>query len=56
MTGRHLSSPPSAPSRRAVVKAAATAVAARVPGAAATARAADVPAFLHGIASGDPPP
>lgn len=31
MTGRHLSSPLSAPSRRTVVKAAATAVAARVP-------------------------
>ncbi|WP_406380898.1 alkaline phosphatase D family protein [Streptomyces sp. NBC_01618] len=51
MTSRHLSSPLSAPSRRTVVKAAAaTAVAAPVLG------AADGPAFLHGIASGDPLP
>ncbi|MFH8475207.1 alkaline phosphatase D family protein [Streptomyces sp. NPDC018000] len=57
MTSRHLSSPISAPSRRTVVKAAAaTAVAAPVLGAATTARAADGPAFLHGVASGDPLP
>ncbi|MFC9626075.1 alkaline phosphatase D family protein, partial [Streptomyces sp. NPDC056930] len=56
MTSRHLSSPISAPSRRTVVKAAAaTAVAAPVLGA-TTARAADGPAFLHGVASGDPLP
>ncbi|MFG2623649.1 alkaline phosphatase D family protein [Streptomyces sp. NPDC048473] len=57
MTSRHLSSPISAPSRRTVVKAAAaTAVAVPVLGAATTARAADGPAFLHGVASGDPLP
>ncbi|MFD9605051.1 alkaline phosphatase D family protein [Streptomyces sp. NPDC059970] len=57
MTSRHLSSPIPAPSRRTVVKAAAaTAVAAPVLGAATTARAADGPAFLHGVASGDPLP
>ncbi|MFI6724519.1 alkaline phosphatase D family protein [Streptomyces sp. R-74717] len=57
MTSRHLSSPISAPSRRTVVKAAAvTAVAAPVLGTATTARAADGPAFLHGVASGDPLP
>ncbi|MGW1651779.1 alkaline phosphatase D family protein [Streptomyces atratus] len=57
MTSRHLSPPISGPSRRTVVKAAAaTAVAAPVLGAATTARAADGPAFLHGIASGDPLP
>ncbi|MCX4732626.1 alkaline phosphatase [Streptomyces sp. NBC_01363] len=57
MTSRHLSSPLSAPSRRTVVKAAAaTAVAAPALGSAATARAADGPAFLHGVASGDPLP
>lgn len=53
MTRRHLSA---APSRRTVVKAAAaTAVAVPVL-AATTARAADGPAFLHGVASGDPLP
>ncbi|MEE1812028.1 alkaline phosphatase D family protein [Streptomyces sp. BE133] len=57
MTSRHLSPPISAPSRRTVVKAAAaTAVAAPVLGSATTARAADGPAFLHGVASGDPLP
>ncbi|MER5359907.1 alkaline phosphatase D family protein [Streptomyces sp. NPDC002785] len=56
MTSRHVSSPISAPSRRTVVKAAATAVAAPALGAATTARAADGPAFLHGVASGDPLP
>ncbi|WP_326765072.1 alkaline phosphatase D family protein [Streptomyces sp. NBC_01591] len=57
MTSRHLSSPLAAPSRRTVVKAAAaTAVAAPVLASAATARAADGPAFLHGVASGDPLP
>ncbi|MFI5629733.1 alkaline phosphatase D family protein [Streptomyces sp. NPDC051664] len=57
MTSRHLSSSLSAPSRRTLVKAAAaTAVAAPVLGAATGARAADGPAFLHGIASGDPLP
>ncbi|MFD7620186.1 alkaline phosphatase D family protein [Streptomyces sp. NPDC059802] len=57
MTSRHLSSPLSAPSRRTVVKAAAaTAVAAPVLGSATAARAADGPAFLHGVASGDPLP
>ncbi|MFF9348616.1 alkaline phosphatase D family protein [Streptomyces sp. NPDC014734] len=57
MTSRHLSPPLSAPSRRTVVKAvAATAVAAPVLGSAASARAADGPAFLHGVASGDPLP
>ncbi|WP_299531120.1 alkaline phosphatase [uncultured Streptomyces sp.] len=46
-----------APSRRTVVKAAAaTAVAAPVLAGAATARAAGGPAFLHGVASGDPLP
>ncbi|MDQ0796877.1 alkaline phosphatase [Streptomyces sp. B1I3] len=53
MTRRHLS----APSRRTVVKAAAaTAVAAPVLAATTSARAADGPAFLHGVASGDPLP
>ncbi|MER8090646.1 alkaline phosphatase D family protein [Streptomyces sp. NPDC087532] len=57
MTSRHDSSPLSAPSRRTVVKAAAAgAVMAPVLGAATTARAADGPAFLHGVASGDPLP
>ncbi|MFF4247213.1 alkaline phosphatase D family protein [Streptomyces sp. NPDC001822] len=51
---RHLSA---APSRRTVVKAAAaTAVAAPVIAAATGARAAGGPAFLHGVASGDPLP
>ncbi|WP_327119516.1 alkaline phosphatase D family protein [Streptomyces sp. NBC_01341] len=51
---RHLSA---APSRRTVVKAAAaTAVAAPVLAAATAAQAADGPAFLHGVASGDPLP
>ncbi|MYQ50843.1 MULTISPECIES: alkaline phosphatase D family protein [unclassified Streptomyces] len=53
MTRRHLS----APTRRTVVKAAAaTAVAGPVLVAATGARAADGPAFLHGVASGDPLP
>ncbi|MBM7438417.1 alkaline phosphatase [Streptomyces sp. HB132] len=54
MTRRQLS----APTRRTVVKAAAaTAVAGPVLAATATgARAADGPAFLHGVASGDPLP
>jgi len=53
VTRRHLSA---TPSRRTVVKAAAaTAVAAPVL-AATGARAADGPAFLHGVASGDPLP
>lgn len=53
MTSRHLS----APSRRTVVKAAAaTAVAAPVLASATSARAAEGPAFLHGVASGDPLP
>ncbi|MFH8760215.1 alkaline phosphatase D family protein [Streptomyces atroolivaceus] len=53
MTRRHLSA---IPSRRTVVKAAAaTAVAGSVL-AATGARAADGPAFLHGVASGDPLP
>lgn len=53
MTSRHLS----APSRRTVVRAAAaTAVAAPVLAAATSARAAEAPAFLHGVASGDPLP
>lgn len=57
MTSRHLSSSLSAPSRRTLVKAAAaTAVVAPVVGAATSARAADGPAFLHGVASGDPLP
>lgn len=57
MTSRRDSSPLSAPSRRTVVKAAAaTAVAAPVLGSATAARAADGPAFLHGVASGDPLP
>ncbi|MGW9130773.1 alkaline phosphatase D family protein [Streptomyces sp. NPDC055681] len=57
MTSRHLSSSLSAPSRRTLVKAAAaTAVVAPVLGAATGARAADGPAFLHGVASGDPLP
>ncbi|MGW6901643.1 alkaline phosphatase D family protein [Streptomyces sp. NPDC054919] len=57
MTSRHLSSSLSAPSRRTLVKAAAaTAVVAPVLGAATSARAADGPAFLHGVASGDPLP
>ncbi|MFD4900952.1 alkaline phosphatase D family protein [Streptomyces sp. NPDC058411] len=55
MTRRHLSA---TPSRRTVVKAAAaTAVAGSVLTATATgAHAADGPAFLHGVASGDPLP
>ncbi|MFB8037125.1 alkaline phosphatase D family protein [Streptomyces sp. NPDC056004] len=57
MTSRRDSSPLSTPSRRTVVKAAAaTAVAAPVLGSATAARAADGPAFLHGVASGDPLP
>ncbi|MFE2021363.1 alkaline phosphatase D family protein [Streptomyces sp. NPDC059499] len=53
MTSRHLS----APSRRTVVRAAAaTAVAAPVLASATSARAAEAPAFLHGVASGDPLP
>ncbi|MFJ9677405.1 alkaline phosphatase D family protein [Streptomyces sp. NPDC101194] len=57
MTSRHAPSPLSAPSRRTVVKAAAAgAVMAPVLGSATTARAADGPAFLHGVASGDPLP
>ncbi|MGW1706627.1 alkaline phosphatase D family protein [Streptomyces sp. NPDC002206] len=57
MTSRHLSSSLSAPSRRTLVKAAAaTAVVGPVLGAATSARAADGPAFLHGVASGDPLP
>ncbi|MFB8030735.1 MULTISPECIES: alkaline phosphatase D family protein [unclassified Streptomyces] len=53
MTRRHLSA---APTRRTVVKAAAaTAVAGSVL-TATSARAADGPAFLHGVASGDPLP
>lgn len=53
MTSRHLS----APSRRTVVRAAAaTAVAAPVLASATSARAAELPAFLHGVASGDPLP
>ncbi|MFF9565979.1 alkaline phosphatase D family protein [Streptomyces sp. NPDC014685] len=57
MTSRQHFSPLSSPSRRTVVKAAAaTAVAAPVLGAAATAHAAAGPAFLHGVASGDPLP
>ncbi|WP_406389430.1 alkaline phosphatase D family protein [Streptomyces sp. NBC_00887] len=53
MTSRHLS----APSRRTVVRAAAaTAVAAPVLASATSARAAEPPAFLHGVASGDPLP
>ncbi|MEV2247890.1 alkaline phosphatase D family protein [Streptomyces sp. NPDC049970] len=51
---RHLSA---APSRRTVVKAAAaTAVAVPALSAATSARAAAGPAFLHGVASGDPLP
>jgi alkaline phosphatase D len=57
VTSRHHSPSLPAPSRRSLVKAAAaTAVAAPVLGAATSARAADGPAFLHGVASGDPPP
>ncbi|MET8124979.1 alkaline phosphatase D family protein [Streptomyces sp. NPDC005065] len=57
MTSRHLSSSLSAPSRRTLVKAAAaTAVVGPVLGAATSASAADGPAFLHGVASGDPLP
>ncbi|MFD5203819.1 alkaline phosphatase D family protein [Streptomyces sp. NPDC058375] len=58
MTSRHLSSP----SRRTVVRAAAASAAAVPVLATATvtsatpARAADAPAFLHGVASGDPLP
>ncbi|MEV3930698.1 alkaline phosphatase D family protein [Streptomyces sp. NPDC049944] len=53
MTRRHLSA---APTRRTVVKAAAaTAVAGSVL-TSTSARAADGPAFLHGVASGDPLP
>ncbi|WP_335931600.1 alkaline phosphatase D family protein [Streptomyces sp. PTD5-9] len=57
MTSRQLPPQPAAPSRRTVVKAAATAaVAVPVLGSAVTAHAADGPAFLHGVASGDPLP
>ncbi|MGP3631831.1 alkaline phosphatase D family protein [Streptomyces sp. 24-1644] len=53
MTSRSFSSP----SRRTVVRAAAaTAVAAPVLASATSARAAGAPAFLHGVASGDPLP
>ncbi|MFZ3571075.1 alkaline phosphatase D family protein [Streptomyces sp. BH097] len=48
---------PTAPSRRTVVKAAAAGAALAAPlAAAAPARAAESPAFLHGVASGDPLP
>ncbi|MEB8340376.1 alkaline phosphatase D family protein [Streptomyces endophyticus] len=48
---------PSAPSRRTVVKAAAAGAALAAPfAAAAPAHAAEAPAFLHGVASGDPLP
>ncbi|MEU9527548.1 alkaline phosphatase D family protein [Streptomyces sp. NPDC048210] len=54
MTSRQFST---APTRRTVVKAAAaTAVAGSVLAAATSARAAGGPAFLHGVASGDPLP
>ncbi|MER6498730.1 alkaline phosphatase D family protein [Streptomyces sp. NPDC001455] len=58
MTSRHLPPQSAAPSRRTVVKAAATAAAVALPvlGSAGAARAADGPAFLHGVASGDPLP
>ncbi|MFD8828291.1 alkaline phosphatase D family protein [Streptomyces sp. NPDC059605] len=57
MTSHQSFSPLSSPSRRTVVKAAAaTAVAAPVLGAATAAHAAAGPAFLHGVASGDPLP
>ncbi|MFC9245441.1 alkaline phosphatase D family protein [Streptomyces sp. NPDC057136] len=53
MTSRQFSSP----TRRTVVRAAAaTAVAAPVLATATSARAAEAPAFLHGVASGDPLP
>ncbi|WP_411573744.1 alkaline phosphatase D family protein [Streptomyces fradiae] len=57
MTSRNLV--PTAPSRRTVVKAAAVSAvagAALVSGAAASAATASAPAFLHGVASGDPLP
>ncbi|MFD6281289.1 alkaline phosphatase D family protein [Streptomyces sp. NPDC060209] len=53
MTRRQLSA---APSRRTVVKAAAATAVAGPVLAATAARAADGPAFLHGVASGDPLP
>lgn len=58
MTSRQLPPQPAAPSRRTVVKAAAATAAVAVPvlGSAVTAHAADGPAFLHGVASGAPPP
>lgn len=57
MTSRHPDPSVFAPSRRAVVRAAAaTAVAAPVLASAATARATGGPACLHGVASGDPLP
>ncbi|MBD0842667.1 MULTISPECIES: alkaline phosphatase D family protein [unclassified Streptomyces] len=60
MTSRYRSSEPLnslSPRRRTVVKAAAaTAVLAGPLAAATTARAAEAPAFLHGVASGDPLP
>ncbi|MFD3357033.1 alkaline phosphatase D family protein [Streptomyces fradiae] len=57
MTSRNLV--PTAPSRRTVVKAAAVSAvagAALVSGAAASAATTSAPAFLHGVASGDPLP
>ncbi|MGW2181968.1 alkaline phosphatase D family protein [Streptomyces sp. NPDC001732] len=57
MTSHQSFSPLPSPSRRTVVRAAAaTAVAVPVLGAATTAQAAAGPAFLHGVASGDPLP
>ncbi|MEV3856174.1 alkaline phosphatase D family protein [Streptomyces sp. NPDC050095] len=56
MTSRFLSEP-STPRRRTVVKAAAAGAVLAAPLlAAATAHAAEAPAFLHGVASGDPLP
>ncbi|WP_338695624.1 alkaline phosphatase D family protein [Streptomyces sp. Q6] len=56
MTSRLLPEP-STPRRRTVVKAAAASAVLAVPlAAAATAHAAEAPAFLHGVASGDPLP
>jgi alkaline phosphatase D len=53
----HTDPHPFAPRRRTVVKAAAAGVALAAPTAAAVpARAAETPAFLHGVASGDPLP
>ncbi|MFJ8693195.1 alkaline phosphatase D family protein [Streptomyces roseolilacinus] len=57
MTSRNLTH--AAPSRRTVVKAAAVsavAASALVPGAATAVASTSVPAFLHGVASGDPLP